>query len=153
MCVMCMCRLLCCCSLFLFFFFKQKTACEMLISDWSSDVCSSDLGADLVVLQGVLGARDAAAEQHDEIEDQEADRHGIDGSFRAIRPDAIEQVYADIIAELHGIGAAEQEVDDHKEQIGRPSCRERGCLYVESSAVTGNLKNEKTQYKNNREKK
>src|SRR3546814_2580844 len=30
----------CCCF---FFFFKQKTAYEMRISDWSSDVCSSDL--------------------------------------------------------------------------------------------------------------
>src|SRR3546814_1628534 len=29
---------------FLFFLFKQKTAYEMRISDWSSDVCSSDLG-------------------------------------------------------------------------------------------------------------
>src|SRR3546814_4005587 len=28
---------------FYFFFFKQKTAYEMSISDWSSDVCSSDL--------------------------------------------------------------------------------------------------------------
>ncbi len=28
----------------LFFFFKQKTAYEMSVSDWSSDVCSSDLG-------------------------------------------------------------------------------------------------------------
>src|SRR3546814_7931604 len=28
-----------------FFFFKQKTAYEMRISDWSSDVCSSDLSA------------------------------------------------------------------------------------------------------------
>src|SRR3546814_5933899 len=28
----------------LFFFFNQKTAYEMRISDWSSDVCSSDLG-------------------------------------------------------------------------------------------------------------
>src|SRR3546814_5816694 len=28
------------------FFFKQKTAYEMRISDWSSDVCSSDLGHD-----------------------------------------------------------------------------------------------------------
>src|SRR3546814_8310526 len=28
-----------------FFFFKQKTAYEMRISDWSSDVCSSDLTA------------------------------------------------------------------------------------------------------------
>src|SRR3546814_10498574 len=33
----------------LFFFFKQKTAYEMRISDWSSDVCSSDLqGLELV---------------------------------------------------------------------------------------------------------
>src|SRR3546814_5396832 len=29
-----------------FFFFKQKTAYEMRISDWSSDVCSSDLSLD-----------------------------------------------------------------------------------------------------------
>src|SRR3546814_10329395 len=35
---------LCFCSLF--FFFKQKTAYEMRISDWSSDVCSSDLKPD-----------------------------------------------------------------------------------------------------------
>src|SRR3546814_9046371 len=33
---------LCFCYVF-FFFFKQKTAYEMRISDWSSDVCSSDL--------------------------------------------------------------------------------------------------------------
>src|SRR3546814_4872827 len=33
----------CCISEYLFFFFKQKTAYEMRISDWSSDVCSSDL--------------------------------------------------------------------------------------------------------------
>src|SRR3546814_21138421 len=31
-------------GLMVFFFFKQKTAYEMRISDWSSDVCSSDLG-------------------------------------------------------------------------------------------------------------
>src|SRR3546814_2323954 len=30
---------------FTFFFFKQKTAYEMRISDWSSDVCSSDLSS------------------------------------------------------------------------------------------------------------
>src|SRR3546814_2731127 len=30
-------------SVYVFFFFKQKTAYEMRISDWSSDVCSSDL--------------------------------------------------------------------------------------------------------------
>src|SRR3546814_6433027 len=32
-----------------FFFFKQKTAYEMLISDWSSDVCSSDLHKPIVI--------------------------------------------------------------------------------------------------------
>src|SRR3546814_2840007 len=31
------------CVAYFFFFFKQKTAYEMRISDWSSDVCSSDL--------------------------------------------------------------------------------------------------------------
>src|SRR3546814_7982117 len=35
--------------LFCFFFFKQKTAYEMRISDWSSDVCSSDLGFQPIV--------------------------------------------------------------------------------------------------------
>src|SRR3546814_4479095 len=49
--------------MFLFFFFKQKTAYEMRISDWSSDVCSSDLHPG--VLPGrhgtaVVGARPAA---------------------------------------------------------------------------------------------
>src|SRR3546814_2314604 len=45
--------LLCCFGMFytlfdlcFFFFFKQKTAYEMRISDWSSDVCSSDLAFD-----------------------------------------------------------------------------------------------------------
>src|SRR3546814_6569883 len=32
-------------SVVFFFFFKQKTAYELRISDWSSDVCSSDLKA------------------------------------------------------------------------------------------------------------
>src|SRR3546814_2407728 len=35
--------MLLCFLIFFFFFFKQKTAYEMRISDWSSDVCSSDL--------------------------------------------------------------------------------------------------------------
>src|SRR3546814_8363827 len=39
---------------FVFFFFKQKTAYEMRISDWSSDVCSSDLdAAEAVGLEGL----------------------------------------------------------------------------------------------------
>src|SRR3546814_19987258 len=40
---------------FFFFFFKQKTAYEMRISDWSSDVCSSDLGYGDRVYRGYDG--------------------------------------------------------------------------------------------------
>src|SRR3546814_8209616 len=36
--------MICCVMFCSLFFFKQKTAYEMRISDWSSDVCSSDLG-------------------------------------------------------------------------------------------------------------
>src|SRR3546814_11548120 len=38
------------------FFFKQKTAYEMRISDWSSDVCSSDLEADTLTIDGEFAA-------------------------------------------------------------------------------------------------
>src|SRR3546814_8380638 len=51
----------------LFFFFKQKTAYEMRISDWSSDVCSSDLakGQGVIIntasVQGLQSQKGAAA--------------------------------------------------------------------------------------------
>src|SRR3546814_5053358 len=41
----------------MFFFFKQKTAYEMRISDWSSDVCSSDLGFGAALASKELGQR------------------------------------------------------------------------------------------------
>src|SRR3546814_5509150 len=41
---------------FIFYFCKQKTAYELRISDWSSDVCSSDLRADAPMLTVDLGA-------------------------------------------------------------------------------------------------
>src|SRR3546814_5167621 len=47
-----------CCLMF--FFFKQKTAYEMRISDWSSDVCSSDLLADSHAGAVVMRDEDAA---------------------------------------------------------------------------------------------
>src|SRR3546814_5886684 len=46
--------------LLLFFFIKQKTAYEMRISDWSSDVCSSDLGA----VNSVPAAGEARSNMH-----------------------------------------------------------------------------------------
>src|SRR3546814_5050594 len=42
---MCILRIVDSILMLFFFFFKQKTAYEMRISDWSSDVCSSDLAA------------------------------------------------------------------------------------------------------------
>src|SRR3546814_10393741 len=49
------CIVCCLCCFFCFFFFKQKTAYEMRISDWSSDVCSSDLLAAAVAAGLTLG--------------------------------------------------------------------------------------------------
>src|SRR3546814_8251739 len=57
-------------SCFVFFFCKQKTAYEMRISDWSSDVCSSDLFDDLAALGFVPGffhERELAAGEGDVI--------------------------------------------------------------------------------------
>src|SRR3546814_253089 len=42
--------------LYIFFFFKQKTAYEMRISDWSSDVCSSDLISTASILRHGLAS-------------------------------------------------------------------------------------------------
>src|SRR3546814_5274984 len=55
-------------SVFSIFFFKQKTAYEMRISDWSSDVCSSDLAAE---------DGDAADHGH-EVDARDADREALE---------------------------------------------------------------------------
>src|SRR3546814_4189548 len=99
-----------------FFFFKQKTAYEMRISDWSSDVCSSDLlqgAADGGVGAVPLTQRVAAPVHADRLCDRAVHHH-------------------------HGtreIGGAEQAVhgefgDQRRLAIGRASCRERVCQYV-----------------------
>src|SRR3546814_2535203 len=60
-------------ALVCFFFFKQKTAYEMRISDWSSDVCSSDLrGQQRLVGLGEValgdhGAADAAVDRRADL--------------------------------------------------------------------------------------
>src|SRR3546814_3607557 len=53
----------------MFFFFKQKTAYEMRISDWSSDVCSSDLPGQREVRQGHRAGRG----EHDAVPLQDRD--------------------------------------------------------------------------------
>src|SRR3546814_12480047 len=49
---------------FFFFFFKQKTAYEMRISDWSSDVCSSDLQLSGAAVEHVEEAVLRRVQQH-----------------------------------------------------------------------------------------
>src|SRR3546814_9083326 len=94
---------------FVFFFFvKQKTAYEMRISDWSSDVCSSDLGDPPLT-----------AVEIDEIASADIDSAGAVSD----RP-FVQQVEVDEarqrLAQRPGIIKAER-------QIGRASCRERVC--------------------------
>src|SRR3546814_11587251 len=50
----------------MFFFFKQKTAYEMRISDWSSDVCSSDLRFELVMVPFAMAT--LYSPKHPEVE-------------------------------------------------------------------------------------
>src|SRR3546814_4702820 len=87
----------------LFFFFKQKTAYEMRISDWSSDVCSSDLFAAQIA---TLGLKRGLAEQL-----------STDG-----RPDTHVVWDALLVGWIVSAIAAVE--------IGRASCRERVCQYV-----------------------
>src|SRR3546814_10800618 len=91
---------------FFFFFFKQKTAYEMRISDWSSDVCSSDLLRALrrLVLDVVRLVDDHPAE--------------------AVGAEPAEVAVEDLVVDDEHVGPA---VDI---EIGRASCRERVCQYV-----------------------
>src|SRR3546814_3652857 len=90
------------------FFFKQRAAYEMRISDWSSDVCSSDL--DDLARQIVGGGADLAGTRM--------------GAFRAIGDSA--QYGAHL--RRHGVEVVAQFAVTFK--IGRASCRESVCQYV-----------------------
>src|SRR3546814_9344068 len=96
-----------------FFFFKQKTAYEMRISDWSSDVCSSDLAhaAQARARRAALGLRNLrGVETMPVILDAQDQQHR-----RVLDDDA-----------RTACGAMANDVG----QIGRASCRERVCQYV-----------------------
>src|SRR3546814_6401499 len=103
------------CGCFVFFFFKQKTAYEMRISDWSSDVCSSDLHFAMALIERLAVIRvhaqpyfraSAAAHLREPVRirerlSREADDVGL-------------------ARDQHGLRLLEVE-------IGRASCRERVC--------------------------
>src|SRR3546814_12437595 len=98
-------------QLFLFFF-KQKTAYEMRISDWSSDVCSSDLDVE-----------DKGRQIELVIDRDAASRLGVDMSLiSSTLNDSFSQRQVSVI-----YGALNQyHVVMGLDQIGRASCRERG---------------------------
>src|SRR3546814_3097133 len=97
-----------------FFFFKQKTAYEMRISDWSSDVCSSDLS--LPTPAASLAAASELAQG------------GLSGRLiietSTVSPHDVAQLCA--LAAQHGATVVDAAIVGgvHK-QIGRASCRER----------------------------
>src|SRR3546814_16524849 len=103
------------CSLVFFFFFKQKTAYEMRISDWSSDVCSSDLQEQ----RRLSGPRPRQAP----------------GEFAAERPagrgrhPAMERRTGGERGQPKEQGPAHR-VDDPPRQNGRAKCRESVRTYV-----------------------
>src|SRR3546814_2134302 len=65
-----------------FFFFKQKTAYEMRISDWSSDVCSSDLEVETTLMARPMVARKLGYT----ISLESAAEQGIREGSLAVRP-------------------------------------------------------------------
>src|SRR3546814_5939450 len=65
---------------FCFFFFKQKTAYEMRISDWSSDVCSSDLRQ--IAVEHRLADRGAEAAARYQSDDRAVVQDGLAAEHR-----------------------------------------------------------------------
>src|SRR3546814_2544355 len=97
--------------MFFFFFLKQKTAYEMRISDWSSDVCSSDLLLIITIVAAtvlagliltLLTAPQYTAKSRIEVAREQANIVSVEG----VQPE-----------------------DAGRDQIGRASCRERVCQY------------------------
>src|SRR3546814_1329100 len=97
-------------------FFKQKTAYEMRISDWSSDVCSSDLGA----LHAVRNVEERIEEvrQEDQRADLVARRVGDQHDLAVTRGGELLVGRRDEVEQVAELAAGE---------IGRASCRERVC--------------------------
>src|SRR3546814_2616779 len=97
------------------FFFKQKSAYEMRISDWSSDVCSSDLEGLRLAVAAVLGGDDLGLGFGQQI--RRADRQRLQ-----ILPG--QHLQLDRVVE----GRSERRAP-RQHEIARASCRERVCQY------------------------
>src|SRR3546814_2626143 len=103
----------------LIFFFKQKTAYEMRISDWSSDVCSSDLASELAV------ERHMAALARKNLSAGEAPFFLGAGAYRHHVPASVDHLIQR--GEFLTAYTPYQPEIAQGTQIGRTSCRERVC--------------------------
>src|SRR3546814_3301902 len=106
-----------------FFFFKQKTAYEMRISDWSSDVCSSDLDAraagDVAVLADLRAGADGGP--------------GVDHRARAdVRADVEERRH-----QHHVLADEAAAARDHARHHAHTELAERGLVEDRKSVVSG----------------
>src|SRR3546814_2754138 len=102
-----------------FFFFKQMTAYEMRISDWSSDVCSSDLSSipfhlirerPSMTTSRAMSLKSAVSREDIQLTPAQL------GYFNARAQSKAHATVLDLFSRLA--------------EIGRASCRERVCQYV-----------------------
>src|SRR3546814_4857823 len=128
------------------FFFKQKTAYDMRISDWSSDVCSSDLQQRRATQIGCIErlgiAGDLARDAAHLIDDVERLVRGVLGHLHDVTQ-AMTRIRHRITGDA-GETVIKTQIDHRRVQtprqfgnltverlqIGRASCRERVCQYV-----------------------
>src|SRR3546814_11891929 len=129
-----------------FFFFKQKTAYEMRISDWSSDVCSSDLigGIDHPARKRGKGLRvgeRAGTGQHDAEQDEIQPLHDAlaSGAISRMIPEAPASMPSDTVplrkagrmsslmmsAASSSVSAFSRPEPTSTRKTGSASCRER----------------------------
>src|SRR3546814_15952705 len=137
---------------YLIFFFKQKTAYEMRISDWSSDVCSSDLDAlALPAGQGAAGAIKVQIFKADIVEET----HPLDDFLQYPLGD-LALLVGQLVGQPEPPKPEPPKPEPPKPQpapepaptppppepvleIGRASCRERVCQYVSSPVAAVSL--------------
>src|SRR3546814_10313636 len=99
-----------------FFFFKQKTAYEMRIIDWSSDVCSSDLPFAILIHHKAAHRNFMPALRH--ITKYQGVTFPVPAN------------YFDDYKRRKAAAAQEMNIYRDMYEIGRASCRERVCQYV-----------------------
>src|SRR3546814_1564506 len=125
------------------FFFKQKTAYEVRISDWSSDVCSSDLekgvkaigmSADLLDLESYQKIQDQAVA---ELAAPDIAIYNLDppppGTFADVTEEMLAQAYHSVVlcyAWMLRVVLPHMQAQRWGREIGRASCRARVCPYV-----------------------